>query len=41
MNEIETFVRADRTLQSVIDQVSDEQWDMSLPSDFTTRDDHR
>ncbi len=41
MNEIETFARADRTLQSVIDEVSDEQWDMSLPSDFPTRDDHR
>jgi len=39
MNEIETFIRADRTLESVVDQIGDDQWDMTPPSDFPTADD--
>lgn len=39
MNEIETFVRADRTLQGVVDQVGDDQWDMRPPADFPTAGD--
>ena len=36
MNEIETFVRADRALKAVVDQIRDDQWDMQLPPDFQT-----
>lgn len=39
MNEIETFVRADRTLKAVVDQIRNEQLTMPLPADFPTRDD--
>ncbi len=36
MNEQEVFVLADRTLQGVVAQIRDEQWDMMVPKDFTT-----
>lgn len=39
MNEIETFVRADRTLKAVVDQIRNEQLTMPLPADFPTRGD--
>ena len=32
MNEPEVFVLADRTLEGVIAQISDEQWDAPVPS---------
>jgi uncharacterized protein (TIGR03086 family) len=34
MNEIETFVRADRALNAVVDQISGDQWEMPMPPDF-------
>lgn len=40
MNEIETFVRADRTLEGVVDRIGDDQWDMQPPEDFPTAGDH-
>lgn len=36
MNEIDTFVRADRQLRAVVDQIRDDQWDMQMPADFPT-----
>lgn len=36
MNEQEVFVLADRTLQGLVAQIRDEQWDMMVPKDFTT-----
>jgi len=36
MNEQEVFVLADRTLQGVVEQIRDEQWEMVMPSDFAT-----
>lgn len=36
MNEPEVFVLADRTLQGVVAQIRDEQWDMVMPPDFAT-----
>ena len=39
MNEIETFVKADQTLASVVDQIPDDRWDEQVPSDFPTFDD--
>ena len=39
MNEIETFVKADQTLVSVVDQIPDDRWDEQVPSDFPTFDD--
>ncbi len=36
MNEIEVFVLADTTLQGVVEQIRDDQWDMSMPADFAT-----
>lgn len=39
MNEIDTFVHADRTLEAVVDQIGDDQWDMRPPADFPTADD--
>ena len=39
MNEIETFVRADRTLKAVVDQIGKDQLTMQMPADFPTRDD--
>lgn len=41
MNEIETFVRADRTLQAVVDRIGDDQWGMQLPAKFPTADGRR
>ena len=34
MREPDVFVLADRTLQTVIDQVGDHQWDLDMPADF-------
>ena len=39
MNEIETFVRADRALKAVVDQIGKDQLTMQMPADFPTRDD--
>jgi uncharacterized protein (TIGR03086 family) len=39
MNEIETFIRADRALKSVVDQIQDEQWEKELSPDFPTFED--
>jgi uncharacterized protein (TIGR03086 family) len=36
MTEPEVFVLADRTLQGVVEQIRDEQWDMTMPKDFAT-----
>jgi len=36
MTEPEVFVLADRTLQGVVAQIRDEQWDMVMPPDFAT-----
>ena len=36
MNEQDVFILADRTLQGVVDQVTDDQWSMTMPSDFQT-----
>jgi len=38
MNEPEVFVLADRTLDQVVQQVRDDQWDMPMPADFARRD---
>ena len=37
MSEPEVFVLADRTLQGVVDQIKDDQWDMEMPSNFLRR----
>jgi uncharacterized protein (TIGR03086 family) len=37
MTEPEVFVLADRTLQGVVEQIRDDQWDMVMPKDFATR----
>ena len=37
MNEIETFVLADRTLNEVVDRIADDQWAMVIPPDFAMR----
>ncbi len=34
----EAFIRADRALNAVIQQIRDEQWDMQMPPDFQRRD---
>lgn len=39
MNEIETFVSADRTLERVVGRIADDQWDLRPPPDFPTADD--
>jgi len=39
MNEIETFVKADQALVSVVDQIPDDRWDEQVPSDFPRYDD--
>jgi len=36
MTEPEVFVLADRTLQGVVEQIRDEQWDMVMPAEFAT-----
>lgn len=36
MNEQDVFILADRTLQGVVDQITDDQWSMAMPSDFQT-----
>ncbi len=41
MNEPEVFVLADRTLNSVVAQISDGQWEMEMPSNFLTRASNR
>jgi uncharacterized protein (TIGR03086 family) len=41
MNEQEVFVLADRTLEGVIAQISDDQWDAPVPSDFARSDSER
>ena len=38
MNEAEVFVVADRTLEGVIAQISDDQWDAPVPSNFARSD---
>jgi len=37
MTEPEVFVLADRTLRGVVEQIRDEQWDMTMPKDFAMR----
>jgi uncharacterized protein (TIGR03086 family) len=37
MREPEVFVLADRTLNSVVAQIRDDQWDMPMPPSFATR----
>ncbi len=37
MNEPEVFLLAERTLQNVIDQIRDDQWDMEMPPSFARR----
>jgi uncharacterized protein (TIGR03086 family) len=37
MNEAEVFVLADATLNRVIAQIRDEQWDMEMPASFVMR----
>jgi hypothetical protein len=34
----EAFVRADRALNSVVQQIRDDQWDMAMPETFARRD---
>jgi uncharacterized protein (TIGR03086 family) len=41
MNEAEVFVLADETLNRVIAQVRDEQWDMEMPASFVMRNSDR
>jgi uncharacterized protein (TIGR03086 family) len=42
MNEPEVFVLADRTLNDVVAQITDEQWQIEMPASFQTRGvDHR
>ena len=36
MNEQDVFILADRTLQGVVDQITDDQWSMVMPGDFQT-----
>jgi uncharacterized protein (TIGR03086 family) len=38
MDEREAFVLADRTLERVIAQITDDQWDAPVPSDFARTD---
>ncbi len=38
MTEPEVFVLADRTLNAVVAQISDEQWEMPVPESFPRRD---
>ena len=38
MTEQETFVLADRTLNGVVAQIADDQWDMRVPPDFLRSD---
>jgi len=37
MTEAEVFVLADTTLNEVVGQIRDDQWDMALPASFATR----
>jgi uncharacterized protein (TIGR03086 family) len=37
MNEPEVFVLADSTLNGVVQQIRDDQWDMEMPPTFATR----
>lgn len=37
MREAEIFVLADQTLQKVVEQISDDQWDMQMPPSFARR----
>ncbi len=37
MNETEVFILADRALESVVAQIRDDQWSMSMPENFQTR----
>jgi len=39
MSEIDTFVHADRTLQTVVNRIRDDQWDLQAPADFPTAGD--
>jgi hypothetical protein len=34
VNEPEIFVLADRTLNGVVAQIGDDQWDMAMPANF-------
>lgn len=38
MNEKEVFTLADQTLNDVIQQIQEEQWQMEMPADFPTHD---
>lgn len=39
MNEIDTFVNADKTLVGVVERIPDHLWTESIPDDFPTSDD--
>jgi uncharacterized protein (TIGR03086 family) len=41
MNEAEVFVLADETLNRVIAQIRDDQWDMAMPASFVMRNSDR
>lgn len=41
MTEKETFIRADEELNGVIQQITDDQWEMEMPADFPTRDEKK
>jgi uncharacterized protein (TIGR03086 family) len=36
VNESEVFIKAERALKAVVDQIRDDQWDMVMPPDFAT-----
>jgi uncharacterized protein (TIGR03086 family) len=39
MRENDVFVLADRTLNHVVEQIADDQWDMKMPASFARADD--
>lgn len=41
MNERDLFILANTTLQGVVNQIRDDQWDMTLPPQFATSDPSR
>jgi hypothetical protein len=37
MREQDVFIKADQALNHVVEQIRDDQWDMTMPPDFVTR----
>jgi uncharacterized protein (TIGR03086 family) len=37
MREQDVFIKADQALNRVVEQIRDDQWDMTMPADFATR----